>query len=91
MGACTWLSQLSICLWLRSRSQDAGTQPYMGSLLSGESASSSAPPALYALSLSQINKCNLEKKKIVQNKAQEVDEEQGHGHVGYRELLRRVS
>ena len=65
----------------------------MGSLLSGESASSSAPPALYALSLSlsQINKCNLEKKKIVQNKAQEVDEEQGHGHVGYRELLRRVS
>ena len=53
-GGPGWLSRLSICLRLRSRSQGLGSSPSSGSLLWGESASPShsAPPLTLALKLS---------------------------------------
>lgn len=52
MGSCGWFSGLSVCLWLRYRSQGHGIEP--SSLISGESASpspSAPPPCSCFLSL----------------------------------------
>ena len=52
-----WLSRLSVCLPLRSRSQDPGIKPHVGALCSGGEPASPSPsachsPCLYSLVLS---------------------------------------
>ena len=62
-GVSRWLSQLSICLQLRSWFQGPGMEPCIRLLLSGESASpspSATPPTMFSLTITAIqNLCHI--------------------------------
>ena len=67
LGAPGWLSQLSVCFWLRSWSQGPGMEPQLGNLCSAGGLLLPLPlplspcSCLCMCSFSQINKWNIKK------------------------------